>query len=123
MPVHDWKVRTAMARGLHLLLIDPHPPTPRDPHGLHQRIWRDWYGESAQDNPGATPERPFTLVAYRADMVPTAYYEPVGLSQTLPDMPIFLTPARYINVPLESTYRAAWRGVANRWKEVITAAM
>lgn len=116
------KVREAMDRGLHLLLVDLQPPTPRDPRGLHERIWRDWYGESAQEIPGATAERPFTLVAYRADLVPTAYYEPVGLCQTLPDMPIFLTPDRYINVPLESTYLAAWKGVPRRWKEVITAA-
>ena len=113
------KVHQAIRRGLHLLLIDIHRPTPRDPRGIHARIWEDWYGSPEGESPGATEDRPFTLVAYRADFVPTAYYEPVGLGQSLPEMPVFLTPDHYINVPLEETYQEAWRGVPQRWKSVI----
>ena len=42
-----------------------------------------------------------------------------ALSDALPEMPLFLPPDRYINVPLETTYQAAWRGVPQRWKRVI----
>jgi hypothetical protein len=34
-------------------------------------------------------------------------------------MPLFLASARYINVALEPTYRAAWEGVPERWRRVI----
>ena len=51
--------------------------------------------------------------------MPIAYFEPVAFEQELPDMPLFLTPRHYINVPLESTYREAWKGVPGRWKRVI----
>jgi hypothetical protein len=114
------KVSEAMDRGLHLLLVDLHPPTKRDPRGLHARIWEDRYGETVE-NAGATADEPYTVVAYRAGFDITAYYEQVGLHQPLPDMPIFLTPDRYVNVPLEATYQMAWGGVPRRWRGVIEA--
>jgi len=35
------------------------------------------------------------------------------------EMPLFLEPEIYINVPLEETYVAAYRGVPQRWKRVL----
>src|SRR5262249_28003639 len=29
-----------LEQGIHLLVIDPFPPTPRDPSGIHAAIWR-----------------------------------------------------------------------------------
>ena len=37
------------------------------------------------------------------------------------DMPLFLTPERYVNVPLEATYSAAYRGVPKKWKAILEA--
>ena len=37
------------------------------------------------------------------------------------DMPLFLEDEIYINVPLEATYRAAYRGVPRRWQRVLDA--
>ena len=34
-------------------------------------------------------------------------------------MPLFLEPEMYVNVPLEATYRAAYRGVPRRWRQVL----
>ncbi len=34
-------------------------------------------------------------------------------------MSLFLTPDEHIPVPLEATYRAAYRGVPGRWKQVL----
>jgi hypothetical protein len=34
-------------------------------------------------------------------------------------MPLFLTPQRYINVPLEPTYQAAYRRVPAVWRGVL----
>ena len=36
-------------------------------------------------------------------------------------MPLFLEPELYVNVPLEATYQAAYRGVPRRWKTVLEA--
>jgi len=112
--VHQFleKLALALEGGCHLLVIDLHPPGRHDPQGLHAAFWGD-------SSPGVTPEQPLSLAAYRADTSPTADFEPLGTGQPLRDMPLFLTPDKYINVPLEATYLAAWRGVPNRWKRVI----
>jgi len=34
-------------------------------------------------------------------------------------MPLFLDPWSYVNMPLEATYRAAWRGVPCRGRDVL----
>ena len=111
------KMANAMRRGCHLMVIDLHPPTPRDPRGMHVRFWQDSFGD--EDVPGVTGEQPLGLAAYRSDVVPTAYFEPLAVGDSLIDMPAFLTPNLYVNVPLESTYLDAWRGVPARWKRVI----
>lgn len=35
----------------------------------------------------------------------------------MPDMPLFLEPDRYVPVPLEATYRAAFEAVPRRWQQ------
>jgi hypothetical protein len=37
----------------------------------------------------------------------------------LPEMPLFLDPDRYINVPLEPTYQAAHDGMPAFWRGVL----
>jgi hypothetical protein len=108
------KLALALVNGCHLLVIDLHPPGPHDPRGLHAAFW-------GSQSPGVTADEPLALAAYRADDVPTAYIEPVCVGRTLPSMPLFLTREHYVNLPLETTYMAAWRGVPNRWKRVIDA--
>jgi hypothetical protein len=105
------KLARALDRGCHLLVLDLHPPGRHDPDGLHAAFWGG--------KPSVTPEQPLSLAAYRALEVPTAYFEPVAVGAVLPDMPLFLTPDYYVNVPLEPTYQAAYRGVPARWKRVI----
>jgi hypothetical protein len=46
---------------------------------------------------------------------------PVGYDGPLPKLTLFLTSERSINVPLDGTFDAAWRGVLNRWKKVFEA--
>lgn len=54
------------------------------------------------------PDKPLTVVSYAAGANTVAYIEPVAVGDPLPDMPIFLTPDRYVNCPLETTYATAW---------------
>jgi hypothetical protein len=111
------KAVSALAQGIHLLLIDLHPPGPRDPQGLHTALWEQLTG----DPPTPLPDKPLTLAAYVGGPVPTAYVEPVMVGDPLPDMPLFLDPELYINVPLETTYRAAYEGVPRFYRAILEA--
>jgi hypothetical protein len=86
------------------LLVDLFPPSDRDPQGIHKAIWDELTDEPFELPPG----KPLTLVAYRAGDGFTAFIEPVGVGDTLPDMPLFLTPDEHVFVPLEATYAATW---------------
>ena len=57
------------------------------------------------------PGEPFTLTAYSAGPVKRAYIEPTAVGHVLIEMPLFLEPEIYMNVPLEETYMAAYRGL------------
>ncbi len=111
------KAVEALYRGYHLMIVDLFPPTRRDPNGIHAAIW----GEFSDDPAPLPPNEPLTLAAYSAGPVKRAYVEPTAVGRELIDMPLFLTPETYVNVPLEATYRAAYRGVPRRWREVLEA--
>lgn len=90
--------------GVHLLIVDLFPPSKRDPKGIHKLIW-----DRIKDEPyELPPAKPLTLASYSAGDVITGYIENVGVGDSLPDMPIFLTPGHYVPCPLESTYQASW---------------
>jgi hypothetical protein len=107
------KVAAALDRAYHLLVVDLQQPGPFDPKGLHAAIWEYLFGTS----PDAPPDQPRTLVSYRAEPLVTAYVEPIALDKPLPDMPLFLDAAWYVNVPLEETYMSAWAGLPEPWKQ------
>jgi hypothetical protein len=48
-----------------------------------------------------------------------AYVEHLTVGDSLTDMPMFLTSDFYINIPLEATYQAAYRGVPAFWRDVL----
>jgi hypothetical protein len=103
--------------GIHLLVLDLFPPGRRDPNGVHPLIWSA-FKKPKFDLP---PNKPLTLAGYAGGEVPRAFVEPVAVGDRLPDMPLFLTPDDYVNVPLEATYQAAWAEVPDRWQEVLAA--
>ena len=109
------KALTALDQGIHLLLVDLHPPGPRDPSGIHGALWEELTGEPFQ----LVIEKPLTLAAYSSGPPKTAYVEPIAVGDTLPDMPLFLVPEYYVNVPLEKTYRAAFDGVPRFYRNML----
>ena len=103
---------------IHLLIVDPFPPGPRDPDGIHAAIW-----EQVQDDSFQLPaDQPLTLVAYECDLTTRAYIEPVAVGQALPDMPLFLEPNGCVMVPLEATYETAFAVLPKRWQAVLAPA-
>jgi hypothetical protein len=97
------KICGAIEDGIHLFLIDLHPPTKRDPHGIHGAIWEALGDESYV----APPNKPLTLASYVGRPDFRAYVEPVGVGDILPPMPLFLSSSRYVDVPLEDSYMLA----------------
>ncbi len=109
------KAVEALERGYHLLLVDLQPPSPRDPSGIHAAIWGELGGEAK----AGPPNKPLTLVAYDAGPPKEAYVQRLSFGDSLIDMPLFLAPGWYVDVPLEATYQAAWRGVPRRVREML----
>lgn len=109
------KAVESLVHGFHLLIVDLFPPGPRDPHGIHAAIW----GEFSDERIEPTPDEPLTLAAYSAGPQKRGYIEPTAVGRALIEMPLFLTPETYVNVPLEETYQAAFRGVPSKWRTVL----
>lgn len=115
------KATKALWEGVHVLIIDLHPPTSRDPQGIHGAIWETL----GDDHPyRAPPGKPLTLAAYSAlsyDSPIEAFVEPVGVGDEMPAMPLFLAPGSYVRLPLEKSYMAAVRKVPQRAREPLEA--
>jgi hypothetical protein len=109
------KVVDLMAKGVHLLILDVHRPTARDPRGIHSVISEALTGDEFLPPEG----EPLTAVAYEAALPPKAYIEPMRVGGTLPDMPVFLRPGLHVSLPLEETYMRAYQEVPPRWRRVI----
>jgi hypothetical protein len=96
------------------MAIDLYPPTRCDPHGIDAAIWR-----SLGDRQAIHQTKPLTLASYDFGEEIIAYVEPIALGDRLKDMPLFLDAGRYIDVPLEPSYRAAWRGVPRHLQQAL----
>jgi hypothetical protein len=111
------KSMAALNDGYHLLVIDLFPPARYDPNGINGLIWEYVNAEMWQVPTG----RQLSCASYCAKSPLVAYVEPIAVGMQLTDMPLFLTPEHYVNVPLEETYMSAWRGLPERWRRVIEA--
>lgn len=101
------KVTGLLRQNVHALVIDPFPPTARDPGGVHPAIWKALVRRP--ELPAL--DKPLTLASYAATEDGfRAFVEPVAVGDPLPEMPLFLEPDQYVNVPLEATYQTAWAG-------------
>jgi hypothetical protein len=111
------KAVDALDVGVHLLVVDLFPPGTHDPDGMHGAIVQRL---AQSDEPYDIPEdEPLTLASYAAGPKVEVYLEHVAVGAALPEMPLFLRPDRYVNVPLESTYQASYRGLPAFWRDVL----
>lgn len=109
------KLEDALAHGIHVLVVDLFPPGKHDRFGLHGALWK-----RLQEKPsGPPPGEPVTLASYVADEPLKAYWEYLAIGSRLPDMPLFLDPAVYVQTPLEATYQTAWDSTPEPWREIL----
>jgi hypothetical protein len=101
---------------IHMMLVDPFPPTKRDPNGIHAAVWAE-IEEGSDFRPPV--EKPLMVVSYESAATVTAFIEPVAVGDVLPDMPLFLEAGLHVPVPLEATYQAAFAAVPRRWQTVL----
>ncbi len=113
-------IMTALREGVHLLVVDLFPPRASNPNGMHGVIW-DYLEGDEGEHYTQPPGEPFTLASYIAANPVVSFVEPVAVGGVLPEMPLFLTKERYINVPLEETYLDAYRGLPRRFKQILEA--
>lgn len=112
------KAIAALNGGVHLLLIDIHPPGPRDPNGIHGAL----LSEIGTQEYALGRERRLTTVAYTSgiDLV-DAFVNHLAIGEPLSEMPLFLTRENFIHVPLEATYVAAWEDVPPQYQAILSA--
>jgi Protein of unknown function (DUF4058) len=94
-----------LRNGVNLVVVDLFPPTARDPQGIHHAIWGEMTDLPFEPRPS---DKPLTVAGYDVGSGFAAYVNPVAVGERLPDVPLFLAPGWYVNVPLESTYESAW---------------
>jgi hypothetical protein len=112
------KVVSALRQRIHVLVVDVFPPGPHDPTGMHGAVWNEIDEGQPYEMP---PDKPLTVASYVVNSMPVAYVEPLAIGDELPEMALFLDPDWYIKTPLEPTYRLAYRGVPDRWRQIIEA--
>jgi hypothetical protein len=109
---HSWaefrafveKSADLIQQGVHMLVIDLFPPTPRDPDGMAKAIWDQFEIEPMELPPG----KPLTISSYDAG-TRAMYVNFAGVGDDLPEGALFLRPEVYVNAPLDSSYQEAWR--------------
>lgn len=104
-----------LRKGIHVLIVDLFPPSPRDPFGIHKAIWDEITEEDFTFPEGKNR----TLVSYDAGEEKTAYIETVGVGDLLPDMPLILTSDLHVMVPLEPTYQATWDASPEAYRRAV----
>jgi hypothetical protein len=109
------KAVATLDAGIHLLLVDVHPPGPRDPHGIHGALMN----EIGTEEYVLGSERPLTAVAYTGGAVVEAFAAHFAVGESIPPMPLFLTRENYVQVPLEPAYMAAWEDVPPQYQQVL----
>ena len=86
-----------LAAGIHLLVIDLFPPTPRDPQGIHKAIW-DEISEERFELPA---DKRLTVASYVAGPSRSAYVDPgrrrrrTAVGPAVPRPPVTTSPPRW----------------------------
>jgi Protein of unknown function (DUF4058) len=111
------KVLVALDHKVHVTVADLFAPGLHDPAGMNGAIWTalDESGEPFE----LPSDAPLTFAAYAADNPLEIYLRYTTFGRPLPTVPLFLTPGHYVDLPLEQTYEAAFRGMPEVWRAVL----
>ena len=111
------KVVDALDVGIHVVVVNLFPPGPYDPQGMHGAIRQRLVQED--DSYQLPADEPLMSASYVAAARVDIYLEQLSVGDILPEMPLFVTQQRYVNLPLETTYQAAYQGMPSFWRGVL----
>ncbi len=113
------KTIDAIESGISVLVVDLFQPGAFDPHGMHYAL-KSRLGPHREHLQPTTPPRS-TLATYCLNLPRhiDMFVEHLQADSPLPEMPIFLDPKHFVNVPLEPTYQRAWKGMPSFWRDVV----
>ncbi|MBI4602660.1 MAG: DUF4058 family protein [Planctomycetes bacterium] len=106
-----------LQNGVHLLILDLHRPTAIVPEGFHPKV-----SEDIGHEPSRPPaDRPLSAVSYQVLEAGAlrAHFVPLKAGDSLPEMPVFLSPHEFVRLPLERTYGEAFRSVSWKFREIL----
>lgn len=101
--------------GIHVLIVDLFPPTPRDPLGMHKLIWDEITEKPFQFPAG----KDRILASYETGAEKATYVEPIAVGDVLPAMPVFVAEGIHVKVPWEPTYQTAWAAYPEALREAV----
>ena len=110
------RVAAAIAAGMHVLVVDIFPPGRYDPHGIHGAIWKRLGNADGYTLPSPTAR---AVVSYAAGPPVETFLDHPTVGNPLPDMPLFLTPDRYVTIALDSAYQQAYPATPFVYREVL----
>ena len=110
------KVRANVAAGLHVSVVNLFPARAgrRD---LSAGAWRE-FDRTPVELPA---DKPLTFAAFVAKRRVEAYFEFLNVGDELPALPLFLTPARFVPLPLADTYASTFAGSPPYLRELLSA--
>ena len=112
------KAVAALESGVHVGVVDLFPPGSFDRHGMTGAIRARLTGFDDESDSRSDCE-PLTLASYVAGPAVEVYFDYLSVGDMLPEMPLFLNPERYVSLPLESSYCAAYQGMPAFWRNVL----
>ena len=109
------KVADSLLAGIHVCVVDLFPPGRHDPNGVHAVVQQHFAPVSYDPPPG----EPLTVASYVGGPGKDAFLNHFAVGTALPAAPLFLTPQRYVTIPLEETYQLTWRRTPQPWRELV----
>lgn len=114
------KAANVLHAGVHLLVVDPFPPTRRDPNGIHPAVWAAVTRPRKYRPPYQPPaDHPLTAASYRAGGEMVAAVEAFAVGGPVPAMPLWLAEDLWVAVPLDDTYSQAFADVPAVWRDAL----
>ncbi len=110
------KTLETLSKGIHVVLIDLHPPGAYDPQGLHGLLW----SELGQDPMALMPDKPLCVASYLSRKSISCFLEPRAVGEPLPAIPLFLSPTMHVALPLERTYMATFEALPAEVRAAVT---
>lgn len=81
---------------------------------MHAAIWS--MVENRRSKARVPNDRPMLVASYRADWNPIGYLNYVGVGRPLPPGPLYIDESRFIDVPLNATYRETYNRLPKELK-------